>query len=711
MADYNWPEPGKTRLIGRRINRVDGPAKVSGAAKYSYDLNLSGMLYGKILRSPHAHAKIVSIDTSGAKNLPGVKAVRVIQEAGAEIKWAGDEIAGVAAVSEEVAEDALRQIKVEYEPLPHVVNEEDLTKVSGREKPAQEQLKGEPGEALKNADVVSEGYYGNAVITHCCLEPHGQIVSWDSDDSLTVYASTQNVSGLAGQLGEALEIPVPNIRVYCQNMGGGFGSKFGIDRWGVECARLAKLAEAPVKMMLERDAELEVAGGRPSLFANVKVSADKDGTITGWQSESWGTGGMGGAGVPPLPYVLTGIPHQKRKHTFISTNIGGARAWRAPNHPQACLVTMGAVDDLAAKLNMDPLDLVLKNTDLVGERKDVYREEFMKGAELMDWRKKWRPRGQKRVGHKAYGLGLGMHTWGGRGHNSTCSLSINPDGSVEVNLASQDLGVGTRTIVAITAAETFGLALEDIRVNLGDNRLPVSGPSGGSTTVGGVSSSTRRAAQDALEQILNRTAPALDTSPDQLIVEGGRIQVKGNSSKSISWKQACGRLGVNSITTTGRNPGKGSLNSSGVGGIQMAEVSVDTETGVVRMEKFVAVQDCGLILNMKTAESQVYGSIIMGITYSLYEEKIMDDVTGQMLNPNMEFYRLAGLGDIGEIVVHMMTGPGYDDRGVIGLGEPPVISPGAAIANAVANAIGVRVSTLPLTPDRVLAALEKGGVA
>ncbi len=711
MAEYNWPEAGKRSLIGGRIRRVDGPAKVSGNARYTYDVNLSGMLYGKILRSPHAHAKIKSIDTSEAESLPGVKAVRVIQEAGTEIKWAGDEVVGVAALSEEIAEDALRRIKVEYEVLPHVVNEEDLSKAGDRARPAQEQRKGEPEQAFQDADAVSEGYYGQAVITHCCLEPHGQIVGWDDDENLTVWASTQAVSRIGGQLGEALEIPVPNIRVYCQNMGGGFGSKFGIDRWGVECARLAKMAGAPVKMMLDRDSELMVAGGRPSLFANVKVSASKDGTITGWESESWGTGGVGGAGVPPLPYVLTGIPHQKRKHTFISTNIGGSRAWRAPNHPQACLVTMGAMDDLAAKLNMDPLDLALKNVDLAGERGNVYREEFSKGAELMDWRKKWRPRGQKRAGHRAYGMGLGMHTWGGRSHNSTCNFAIHPDGSVEVSLGSQDLGTGTRTIIAIAAAETFGLSVEDIRVNLGDNRFPASGASGGSTTVGGVSSATRRGAQDALEQLLARTAPALGTTPDQLEIGGGRIQVKGDSSKSLSWKQACGRLGVNSITTTGKNPGEGSLNSSGVGGIQMAEVSVDTETGVVRMEKFVAVQDCGLILNMKTAESQVYGAVIMGITYSLYEEKVMDDATGQMLNPNMEFYRLAGIGDIGEIVVHMMTGPGYDERGIIGLGEPPVISPGAAIANAVANAVGVRVPTLPLTPDKVLAAMEKGGVA
>ena len=192
---------------------------------------------------------------------------------------------------------------------------------------------------------------------------------------------------------------------------------------------------------------------------------------------------------------------------------------------------------------------------------------------------------------------------------------------------------------------------------------------------------------------------------------GGKIQVKGNPAKSLTWKQACGKIGATPITTRGANPGAGTLTDQGVAGAQMADVSVDVETGVVRVNKFVAAQDCGLIINPKTAESQVFGAMIQGVGYALYEERVMDRATGRVLNPDMEFYKLAGLGDIGTFQVHMMTGKGFDERGVIGLGEPPVISPGAAISNAVANAIGVRVPELPLTPNRVLTALEKGRVA
>lgn len=250
-----------------------------------------------------------------------------------------------------------------------------------------------------------------------------------------------------------------------------------------------------------------------------------------------------------------------------------------------------------------------------------------------------------------------------------------------------------------------------MKVNIGSSKYPTSGASGGSTTVGGVSAATRRGSQDALAQLFEKIAPALGAPPDQLEAAGGKVQVAGNPAKSLTWKQACGKIGMNPIVVMGKNPGQGKLTDQNVGGAEMANVAVDIETGVVKMNKFVTAQDCGLILNLRTAESQVMGAMIMGVGYSLFEERILDETTGRPLNPDMEFYKLAGIGDIGTFQVHMMQGKGYDERGVIGLGEPPVISPGAAISNAVANAIGVRVPELPLTPERVLAALEKGGVA
>lgn len=710
MAEYKWPEPSKRTLLGKRISRIDGPEKVTGRAKYTYDRKRPGMLYGKIVRSPYAHAKVVSIDTSVAEKMPGVKAVKIIQGPGTEIHWAGDEIAAVAATEECLAEDAARAVKVVYEQLPHLVREEDLSKAGDRVKPTAEATDQDPDAGFKAAEVVVEGMYSIPVITHCCLESHGSITEWEGADKLNVYPSTQAVSTIGGTFAQPLGLQATNVRVQMDHVGGGFGSKFSADRWDVQGAMLAKQAGQPVKIMLERDAELTVAGGRPSTFAKVKIGAKKDGTITAFESQSWGTGGMTGAGAPPIPYVWK-IP-KRQNHSRVETNIGGARAWRAPNHPQAAYITMSAFEDLAAHLKMDPLDLCLKNINLLpSERAEFYRQELLKGAELIEWKKKWHQRGDSTAGNIKKGLGLSMHTWGGTPHPSECRITINPDGSVSAELGSQDLGTGTRTVIAMVMAETFGLKVPDVQVRIGDNRYPFSRGSGGSTTVGGVSSSTRRGALEALDELFAKVAPALNSKPENLEAVGGKIQVKGDPSKSISWKQACAQLGVTPISVTGKQPDpqKGNLASGGVAGVQMAEIAVDVETGIVKIEKIVAVQDVGFIIDLKTCESQVYGAVIMGVCWALYEEKIMDQLTGRMLNPNMEFYKLAGIGDIGTIVVHMMSGPEQDARGVIGLGEPPAISPGAAIANAVANAIGVRVPSLPLTPDRVLAALEKKG--
>jgi xanthine dehydrogenase YagR molybdenum-binding subunit len=708
MADYHWPPVDKRQLIGKRISRLDGPWKSSGRVKYTYDVNRAGMLSGKMVFSPYAHAKITSIDTSEAEKMPGVKAVQIMFGAGKEVQWAGQEIVAIAAETEDQVRDAASKVRVSYERLPHFVEDADpATAGSQHTKDLAERTTGDPATGFRQADATSEGEYGVSVITHCCLEAHGQVTEWNGD-ALTVWATTQNVSGIGGEYGGGLGIPASMVEVISPVMGGGFGSKFQADTWGVACAQLAKKAGRPVKMMLERDQELMVAGARPSMYATVKVGAKKDGSLVAWDSHSWGTGGIGETGAPNLPYIFK-IPNYRAKHTQVLTNMGPERAWRAPNHPQMCLITMAALDDLAAKLEMDPYDFFQKNIGITGDRASNYAEELTKAAELIGWKKKWHPRGDKTPGPIKRGLGVSIHTWGGRGNQSNCEAKIHPDGSAEVSLGTQDLGVGTRTAVGIVAAETFGLPLEAVTVNIGDSKYPPAGPSGGSTTIGGVSSATRRAATDALNKLFEQVAPSLGAAPNQLEASGGQIRIKDNPDKSLSWKQACAKLGTTPVTAMGKT--SGDLISSGVGGAQMAEVSVDVETGIVRIEKIVAVQDCGLIIDMKTAESQVYGAMIMGVTYALYEERIMDQQTGRCLNPNMEFYKLAGIGDVGELVVHMMTGPGYDDRGVIGLGEPPVISPGAAISNAVANAIGVRVPHLPLTPDRVLAALAKGGAA
>src|SRR5579859_5019125 len=675
MPDYSWPSPDSRRLMGKRISRIDGLQKATGRAKYTSDTNKPGLLFGALLTSPHAHAKVTSIDVSAAKSLPGVTAVRVISGPGTEVQWAGTEIAAVAATSEEVANDAVRRIKVEYEVMPHLVREEDLSKAGPRAKAAGEQITGDPDQGFKDADVVMEGQYGIPVLTHCCLESHGQASQW-SGDTIHFWPSTQNVSGIGGDLAKNLQLPATQVKVHMDHIGGGFGSKFAADRWGVECTQLSKDSGGkPVKLFLDRATELQIAGNRPSAYAKIKIGAKKDGTITTWQSDSWATGGFAGGGSPPLPYVFTNIANQRKNHTAVSINAGGARAWRAPNHQQACYLTDSAIDDLAAKLNMDPVDVLAKNADLT-PRPEVYRLQLQKAAEMMDWKKKWHPRGDSGSGTIKRGVGVAMSTWQGGGHASNCKANIHPDGSVVIELGSQDLGTGTRTVINIVAAETLGLPLNAVKVVIGDNSLPFSNGSGGSTTVGGVSSSTRKATVNALDKLFDAVAPSLGVPKEQLEAVDGKVQVKGNAAKSLSWKAACAKLGTSTISEMGVNDPKnpGGLMSAGVGGVQMAEVSVDTETGIVKMIKSVAVQDVGTLINHKTAESQILGGCIMSICAALMEERIMDEKTGRVLNPDMEFYKLAGIGDIGEIVVHINTEEQFDKRGVIGLGEPAAIA-------------------------------------
>lgn len=702
MAEPTWPDPSSTSLLGKRVSRVDGPMKTKGAAPYPSDVARPGMLHARAVRCPHAHARVTSIDLSAAETMPGVAAIDVVKKAGDEIQWALDEIAWVAAATEGAAEDAARAVRVTYEVLPHQVRDDDPSVTGAKE--SSEEKTGDPDAAMKTAAVRVRGSYGLPSVAHLCLEAHGQVAEWQPDGSLRVWISTQNVSGMPGQFAEALDIPASRVRATCEVMGGGFGSKFAPDPWGIAGARLAKKTGKPVRLVLDREAEVAVAGDRPSAFAEVEVGVSKEGKVVAWSSRSWGSGGVGGTGSPPVPYVFE-FPDRRHRHTSIPTNTAPSRAWRAPGHPQGCLITMAALEDAAAALGMDPLEFFLANLDVTGPRKDVYRDEFRIAADLMGWQKKWHPRGQAGSGPVKRGLGLSLHTWGGRGHRSACDVTIQPDGAVEVRIGSQDLGTGTRTVIGIVVAETFGLPLDAVSVRIGDSSYPPSGASGGSTTVGGVSASSRRAALKALEGLFEKVAPSLQVKPDDLEAAGGKVRVRSDPERALTWEQAARRLGGSPLTARGDNPGPGRLTDSGVGGVQMAEVAVDVDTGIVRVETMVAVQDCGLVVDRKTAESQVHGGLIMGISYALTEEKVLDSATGRLLNPDMEFYKIPGIADVGELIVHMVTGEGHDERGVIGLGEPPVISPGAAISNAVANAIGVRVPRLPLTPDRVLAAI------
>jgi xanthine dehydrogenase YagR molybdenum-binding subunit len=671
---------------------------------------------------------------------------------GRELFFAGDEIAAVAADTEEHARDALRAIKVEYEVLEHFVSEEDVIKnpakkttpgaapanflpgtaaLRGQGKGGEKELEKELEQAFAKADATAEGTYGVPVISHQCLESHGLVAEWGADGGLTVWASTQATTAVAGQMAGRFRIPAKMVNCVTHYMGGGFGSKFAPYTEGFTAAELARRAGGPVKVMLDREEEVTTAGNRPSAIGTVKIAGNKDGSITAFAVDCHGTPGYtGGATVNLnlLPYVYQDtIPNWKRVHSVALTNAGQARAMRAPGHPQNCVLTEFAVDDLAAKLGIDPLVIRRKSLppndpkakdpiSWAARRNTVYNEQLDLAVKLSGWKEKWHPPGKGKAGTVRHGIGMALHTWGGfaSGQPNDCTVTVSRDGSVTAETSTQDLGTAQRTVTAIVVAELLGLQPTDVVTRIGESRFGASSGSGGSTTCPSQAPAALRAAQAVLEDLFTKVGPKVGAEPKNLAVEPGKV-VDTTAKKEWAWKEFCARLGMDEARGRGQwsaglsnQPENANISSGQVGGVQTAEVLVDSETGVVRITHMVAVQDCGLIVNLLACESQVAGGVVMGLNYALFEECILDRITGRQVNPDMEFYKLGGLRDMPKITVHMMDMP---ERGVIGIGEPPTISTAAAIGNAVFNALGVRVPFLPLTPKRVLDALAKGGKA
>jgi xanthine dehydrogenase YagR molybdenum-binding subunit len=707
-----WPAPAERAHIGKPIKRLDGPVKASGRAKYTYDIIRPGMLYARLVDSPHPHARVRSIDTSAAEKLPGVRAVLALKDPSkpetARVRYQGEEVAAVAATTEEIAGDAVRLIKVDYEVLPHLATVEQSMRpeapvVFEKGNVTQPSLDDDGGveEALKASAHIVEGVYSTQVQTHTSLETHGGICEWNGDQ-LTAWVSTQAVHGTREGTARALGIPQTNVRVITDYMGGGFGSKLGGDLQIVIAARLAKLANAPVKLMLDRKEEHLVTGNRPSAYAKVRAGVDAQGKLAAIDAETWGTGGAGQGARFPMPYQVYPFPKHRQTHRDVYINAGPQRAMRAPGHPQSCFITETVIDELADRLRMDPLEFRLRN--LPPEAPNAQWVNYFKiGAERIGWSKR-QPTGDPATGPIKRGLGCAANRWAGQGsRRSRAACEINPDGSVVMRIGTQDIGTGTRTLVAIVTAETMGLPIEAVRAEIGDSNYPWAPGSGGSVTAPSVASIVRVAADNARQQLFAKVAPALSVAdPTTITASNGRVHVTGDPSKGMTWREACKLLGTEPINAPAE--WQTGLSNVGTSGVQFADVEVDIETGVTRVRKIVCVQDCGMIVDKLTAESQCYGGIIMGLGFALFENRILDRNTAQMVNPNMEWYLLPGMSDIPEIDVTIVDQP---DRGVIGLGEPPVISTAAAVGNAVANAVGVRVRSLPLTPAAVLNAIER----
>jgi xanthine dehydrogenase YagR molybdenum-binding subunit len=730
-----WDPSTKFSILGKRTPRLDATAKTTGRARYSIDQRLPGMLYGKILRSPHPAAIVKTLDLAAARKMAGVKAAMAIVKDGEKVRFAGQGIAAIAADTPEGAIDALSAIRVEYEPVAFVVDPEKArgemaplvfetkveTKTSAGDMPgARKPLprkgnvqgprlsdKGNVEEGFKQADAVVEGTYATQVQTHSALETHGFVAKWEGDE-LTVWASTQGIFSVRDELAQTLEIPAAKVHVITEYMGGGFGAKFGAGVEGVTAAKLAKEAGAPVKLFLDRKEEHLAVGNRPSAIQWIKAGATKDGKLTALQLIVHGNGGTnGGTGTSGPLKNIYGCDNVKTEEYDVFTNAGPSAAMRAPGHPQGSFALEATMDELAAKIGMDPLEFRLKN-----DPSQVRQEEFRLGAERIGWKDRDARRAVTSHPELRRGVGMGAAVWyntGGTGPKAT--VTIHRDGSAEVVQGVQDLGTGSRTMVGIVAAEELGLPLEKVSVRIGDTRMPYGPGSGGSTTTPSSAPSIRAAAWQAkqkMAEVLGRTwgveASAIEFPP-------GMVAVKGDTSKKLSWKEACGKLpGEGVSATAARAENHGDAWKRFTSGAQFAEVEVDMETGIVRVVKVVAVHDCGLVINALTTESQVQGGVIQGISYALYENRILDGGTGRMVNPNVEQYKIVGSKDVPEIEVHLISvWDGVNNTHSVGIGEPATVPTAGAIANAVSHAIGARIQRLPITPESVLEAIDRAG--
>jgi len=741
------PLPANAELtyIGKPTERYDGPAKAMGTGKYTADVHLPGMLYARMIDATIPHGRIVSIDTTAAEKLPGVRAVHVIEHVYgvAElrdpkletpsrypvIRYAGQPIAGVAADTQQIANDAAKLVKVQYDAMPFVVDRSEARaddapvvfpgpadaegSAGGGGGPAgvpqkgnvhgpQRRNTGDIEKGFAEADVVVEGEYFTQVQTHSALETHGFVVDWKPEE-VTVYASTQGTASVRSEFAEVFKLPKSKVRVITEYMGGGFGAKFGAGNEGVVAARLSQKANAPVKLMLDRRQE-HIVCNRPDSHQKLKVGAKHDGTLTAIELISYGTAGVGtGAGTAGPATNLYKCPNLLTEEYDVFINAGPGAAFRAPGHPPGCFAFEQTIDDLAVKLNMDPLALREKIDE--NPARKVERQVIL---ERTNWRN--RKLAGSDAGPIKRGMGIAQSVWYRFvSMNSSCEVRVSRDGSVELMSAVQDLGTGTKTMLAVVVAEEFGIPPSNVVIRIGDTRFPIGPDSGGSVTTGSISPAARNAAYQAKQKLFAAVAPKLGTTADNLTVQNGRVIFKNDASRSFTLKQVTAKLPTDEISAQATRVPEYSKERITYGGVDYVELAVDTETGRVHVEKVFGAHDCGRPINPLGVISQINGGIIQGISYALFEQRIMDRNAGYMLNANLENYKILGSRETPEIEIVLVENYiAQSSTDAAGIGESAgIITLAAAIGNAFYNATGVRMRKIPMTPANVLSALGK----
>jgi 4-hydroxybenzoyl-CoA reductase alpha subunit len=752
-------------VIGKRLPSIDAFEKVTGSAKYTSDLTFPNMLYGKILRSPHSHAEIVSIDISEAKALPGVKAVITADDTpkikyvhlggiyedklplnDKKVRYVGDEVAAVAAVDEEIAEIALGLIRVQYNVLPAVFDPEEALDPNAPlihdDRPGNIAAKvsrefGDVEKAFDQSDFVLQEQYEVQAQSHSCLEPRCCIAIFNPKGYLQIWTATQSPYFVQKELAHILDLPITKIRVMEAFVGGGFGARSKVCEDEGICAFLAKATGRPVKISFTRDEEFTTTRIRHPMVINLKSGVKSDGTITARQARilidngAYNHMGPSVAGVAgAIVASLYRVPSVKYELLTVYTNKHFGGPFRGYGNPQATFAIESQLDSIARKLSLDPLAMRLKNANQAGDVTPVgwqitdscaFEACLRKAAEAFNWKAK------RRSGRLLRGFGIagcihlsGFHVYAD-GDFSSATIKIFSDGTASLAVGSADIGQGSRTAFAQIAAEELGLEVEKIRVlTMDTENTPMDLGTWGSRTVFIGGNAVKRAAAAAKRQLFEVAANKLEASLDDLTSSEGRVYVKGSPSPSVTFSECVEtpspyRIGKTIIgqghydsptELINRQTGKGNISAAPIFSAHAAEVEVDIETGTVKVIRIAAAHDIGRAINPIIVEGQIEGAVAQGFGYALLEKHEYHQ--GIVLNPSLLEYRLPRSSNMPEVVPILVEKIDSEGPfGAKGVGEPALVPVAPAIANAIYDAVGVKVNKLPISPQDIIEGYRK----
>jgi CO/xanthine dehydrogenase Mo-binding subunit len=754
--------------VGKPVVRIDGVGKVTGETIYADDMQLPRMLHAKVLGSPYAHARIVSIDTSKARTHPGVEAVftaadlpeykknpsnrRGLIFPDEEVLFHGQPIAAVLASDPHVAEEALLLIEVQYEALPpvvdpiaamdegsplvrspimdvdrseergHVTVEVEQKEAEGKPTNIASQMNFKRGDieaGFAEADIVIENTWRSAVVHQSYIEPHSTIADYDNSGELSVWTSSQAPFYIRDELSQTLGLPENKIRVTATEVGGGFGGKIYLQELMV--AALAMAVRRPVKYIMSRREDMLAATPAPQAIIDLKTGMKRDGKLTALKSRVvYDSGAFPGA--PMLPGCLLIGGYYKCENLEIQgyevlTNKVSVGALRAPGAHNVTFAIEGHMDMMARELGLDPIEVRLKNAVEEGDplpSGQPYPRIGLKQcleaiAESEVWKRKSKEPGARSQDGRKRGVGLAVGGWLGGLQPASAIVCLNSDGTINVTVGSADI-TGTNTSFAQIAAEVLNVPLEMVNVTTGDTRTaPYAGMSAGSKTTYTVGRAVKLAAEDARQQMLEIAAKRFEAAPEELEMADGVVRLNGSEEKTLTFRRL-GRLSTNFAAPFPAVVGRGAITTRKMAPgftAQVAEVEVDPETGEVTLLGFAISQDAGFAINPLSVAGQMQGGASQGLGIALSEEMLYDE-QGRLVNGNLLDYRMPTTRDLPPIEAIIVEVP--SEEGPYGariVGEPSIVAGAAAVANAVADAVGVRMTEVPVTPERLLRAMGK----